>query len=484
MFMGEVKQNIATLTVSNLTIGLIEFVFNLYLSRILGAEGLGLLSLVAPINCLFLSFMTEGLVVTVSKISDRHAHFRDYVAMDRTIKIATAFSFLWSLLLAGVVFACADFIASRFLGDPTLRYPILSTCPLMLLMSISNIVKGHFLGLAKIRIPALINISEKLLRFPILYCLIRLLLNQTGLPPVTLVYLCYAIGELQSVVFLLIYYRATKAKARGGARSQGILHEEAVSGEVRRVENGRSFAKDEGARACRNFAKDGSRFSEYKSVLFPLIRGAAPICLTQCVFEFVNAFSSVIVKSRLCAIGYSMSEALSLLGMYKGMVFPLAEYPMILIGSVCSIVVPKISTMMAAKKERFAGRLLRKALFLALMIGLVTCGVFLLFASDMGAFFYKRQDLTLMIRLAGACAPLLFVTATTTSLLIGMGREAQSFRNCLFQQLLLLIFLLIFTGIPALNIYGYLLSIALSNSVLLVKNLRCLKDCTTKYGEG
>ena len=48
-------------------IGLIEFIFNMYLSRIFGAEGLGLLSLVSPINCLFLSFMTEGLVVTISK---------------------------------------------------------------------------------------------------------------------------------------------------------------------------------------------------------------------------------------------------------------------------------------------------------------------------------------------------------------------------------------------------------------------------------
>ena len=75
MTFGKVKQNIMVLAVSNLIIGLIEFIFNIYLTRILGAEGLGLLSLIAPINCLFLSFMTEGIVVTMSKISAKNQHF-------------------------------------------------------------------------------------------------------------------------------------------------------------------------------------------------------------------------------------------------------------------------------------------------------------------------------------------------------------------------------------------------------------------------
>ncbi|MFR7990843.1 MAG: oligosaccharide flippase family protein [Anaerovoracaceae bacterium] len=435
MSFGKVKQNIVVLTASNLIIGLIEFVFNMYLSRILGAEGLGLLSLVAPINSLFLSFMTEGLVVTISKMSARYQHYQDYAAMDGMIKISTAFSFLWSVLLSGLVWLTAGPIASGFLGDPSLRYPILSVCPLMILMSISNIVKGHFLGLAKIKIPSAINISEKILRFPILYTLIRFCLNHTDFPPVTLVYLCYAIGEMQSVLLLMIYYKKTLPKSPPQPISLQTV----------------------------------------KNTLLPLIRGAAPICLTQCLLESVNAFSSVIVKSRLCSIGYSAAESLSLLGKYKGMVFPLMNYPMILVSSTCSIVVPKVATMMTAGKGRFADRLLLRCLLVAFVIGLFTGAVFWIFADEMGVFFYKQEDLALMIRLSGICSPLLYVTAATTSLLISIGQEAQSFRNSLFQQLLLLIFLILFTGIPALNIYGYIAAAALSNAVLLVQNLYFLK---------
>ena len=67
MAFGTVKQSIAALTLANLMIGLVEFVFNMYLSRILGAEGLGMLHLVTPINCLFLSFMETLTSATSSK---------------------------------------------------------------------------------------------------------------------------------------------------------------------------------------------------------------------------------------------------------------------------------------------------------------------------------------------------------------------------------------------------------------------------------
>lgn len=435
MFFGKVKQNIMVLTISNLVIGLIEFVFNMYLSRILGAEGLGVLSLVSPINALFLSFMTEGLVVTISKISAKHQHDGNYSAMASNIRISTCFSFFWSLCLTGLVWITATPLATWFLGDSNLVYPILATCPLMLLMSISNIVKGHFLGLAKIKIPAMINISEKLLRFPILYCLIRFFLGAGNFHPVTLVYLCYAIGEMQSVLFLLIYYKKTKPAA----------------------------------------PRIPVTPKEISRTLKPLVLGATPICLTQCLLEFVNAFSSVIVKSRLCSIGYTATESLALLGKYKGMVFPLMNYPMILVGSACSIVVPRIATMVSSGKSHFARRLIKRSLLLAFTIGCITCMVFWSFAEDMGVFFYGREDLGPMIRLAGVCSPLLYITATTTSLLISIGKEAQSFRNSLLQQLLLLIFLILFTGVPKLNIYGYILAIALSNTVLLLQNLYALR---------
>ena len=443
MTLGIIKRNILALTFANLCIGLVEFLFSLYLSRILGAEGLGMLHLVTPINCLFLSFMTEGLVTTTSKISVAHYAGGRLDLMDRSIKVFTAFSFLWALVLVVVVFLTARPLAVYFLGEPGLYYPILSTCPLMLLMSVSNIVKGHFLGLARIKVPAVINVTEKLLRFPILYLLIRFCLNRISVPPVTFVYLCYGIGEIHSVFWLIVYYRWDRRRlTRGVTTSQwGKLQ----SGEIRRM-------------------------------LKPLIMGAAPICSTQCLLELSGAFASVAVKSRLCAAGFSSAEALGLFGKYRGMVFPLMAYPMILIGSICSIIVPQVSTLLENGKSGAAARLMRRCLMAAFVVGLATSLVFFLTADELGNLFYKRDDLGMMIRLSGFCAPVLDVAAVSTSLLIAVGREGQSFRNALLQQLLLLIFIILLVGVPMVNIYGYIFSFALSNMVLVILNLYFLKE--------
>ena len=443
MTIGTVKRNILSLTVANLCIGLVEFVFSLYLSRVLGAEGLGMLHLVTPINCLFLSFMTEGLVTTTSKISAAHYAGGRLDLMARSIKVFTAFSFLWALVLVAVVFLTARPLAAYFLGEPALYYPILSTCPLMLLMSVSNIVKGHFLGLARIKIPAIINITEKLLRFPILYVLIRFCLNRISVPPVTFVYLCYGIGEIHSVFWLIVYYRwDIKRLARGsGSQQQNNLRRGSIG-----------------------------------QMLKPLIWGAVPICSTQCLLELSGAFASVAVKARLCAAGFSSVEALALFGKYRGMVFPLMAYPMILVGSICSIIVPQVSTLLEQGKASAAARLMRRCLLAALMVGVLTAVVFGVAADELGDFFYKRDDLGVMIRLSGLCAPVLDVAAVSTSLLIAVGREGQSFRNALMQQLLLLISIILLVGLPVLHIYGYIISFALSNTVLVILNIYFLKE--------
>ena len=435
--LGQIKKGILALTIANLIIGLVEFFFSLYLSRVLGAEGLGMLHLVTPINCLFLSFMTEGLVTTISKMSASLFAASQISQMHQTVKNSMVFSFFWSIFLVGIVILTAKPIAVYFLREPSLYFPILSTCPLMILMSISNIIKGHFLGLARVHIPSLINITEKLLRFPILYCLIRFLLYQTSFPTITLVYLCYAIGEIHSVFWLVIYYRWTK-------RNTKVLPND----------------------------------SPPWAYLKPFISSAAPICMTQCLFELVNAFSSIVVKSRLCDIGYSNIEALELLGKYKGMASPLIGYPMIFIGSICAIVIPQVATLLETKKTDGANRLIRRALIAALLTGFVTALLFWFLGDTMGNLFYKRDDLGTMIQFLGLCAPLLYVTITSTNLLIGIGEEGRSFQNCLLQQLYLLIFLLTFVGIPALNIYGYIVAIVLSQLLLLMMNLSLLKKYT------
>ena len=428
---SKLKIDVFILIISNLLIGFIDFIFNIYCSKILGPEGMGLLSMVSPINCIFMSFITEGVIVTLSKIISHLKYHQRQSEMLATVKITAIANFLWGLLLSVILFFSAKRISIHFLGDISLSYPIMASCPLILLMSISNILKGYFLGINKIKVPAFINIAEKLFRYPVFYTLIVLLLNKTNFPSITIVYICYSIGEMLSVILLWIYYLKLKP----------------VSVEY------------------------SINLDETRKTLKKLVKGAVPLCLTNCLLDFTNALSSILVKSRLMHIGYSYYESIGFLGKYKGMVFPIMYYPMIIIGSITSVIIPRMSTIISLGNEAYAKLLIKKVLYISLLIGIITMILYCTFAEEIGFFLYKRTDLNYMIKLTGLLSPLLYTSSSSSSILISMGKERISFRNSFLQQGTLLIGLFIFTSIPAINIYGYVLALFLSNAVLLSLNL-------------
>ena len=62
-------KNSFLLTASNITTGIIGFIFSIYLSKVIGPEGMGLYNLVMPIYNLFICVMTAGVAASISQIS-------------------------------------------------------------------------------------------------------------------------------------------------------------------------------------------------------------------------------------------------------------------------------------------------------------------------------------------------------------------------------------------------------------------------------
>lgn len=458
---SKLKIDMVVLVCSNLLIGLLDFTFNLYCSEIYGPEGLGLMSLVGPVYCVFLSFITECIVITVSKMISRLNYYGNYEEMSATAKVATLANLLWGTFVAFVMFASAGLIAQFFLKDINLAFPIRATCPLTILMSVSNVLKGYFLGRNKIKIPAFINMAEKLFRFPVLYLLIKLFLNQTAFHPISLVYFCYSIGEALSVLLLLLY-----------AKLSNPCHTRKVLG---RKENPAKAGVGSGVRF--NGSGKTPISSEFaKQTIKEIVRRAIPLCLTNCLLEFSGALCSVIVKSGLISIGFTYKHALASLGKFRGMVLPLMSYPMIIISSMVMIMVPRLSTIITTGNRDYARKLIIKVMGIALFIGLVTGIIFLIYGDALGVAIYGRDDLGLMISFSAILVPVMYMAATSNSILISMGEEKISFRNSLLQQIILLVSLRFFTAIKYINIYGYIIGMFICYVFQFVINLKDIRS--------
>ena len=80
-------KNTIVLTASNVTVGILGFIFSIYLSKILGAEGMALYSLVMPVYNLFIALMTAGIIAAISKVSAIYSSENDYGNLFKTIKL-------------------------------------------------------------------------------------------------------------------------------------------------------------------------------------------------------------------------------------------------------------------------------------------------------------------------------------------------------------------------------------------------------------
>lgn len=147
------------LTASNISTGLLGFIFSIYLSKLIGAEGIGLYGIIMPIYNLFICLMTAGIIAAISKLSAIYTSNGETNNLFKTIDSVAIFNIIWSLFIGVFVFFLAPYISRYGVKDLRTLNAIRVTCPAMVFISLSNILKGYFYGTSKITAPALIDNS-------------------------------------------------------------------------------------------------------------------------------------------------------------------------------------------------------------------------------------------------------------------------------------------------------------------------------------
>ena len=192
------------LTASNITTGILGFIFSMYLGNIAGPEGLAIYGLVMPVYNLFICLMTAGIIAAISQRSAIYEANGEYNNLFKTIRSVAFFNIIWAIVIGIIVFFLAPYISKYGIKDPRTLNAIRVTCPAMVFIALSNILKGFFYGTSKITVPAIIDISEKAMRIITITLLIYMFKAQTLTSIVTLAFVSLAIGELQSLLLLYI----------------------------------------------------------------------------------------------------------------------------------------------------------------------------------------------------------------------------------------------------------------------------------------
>lgn len=425
------------LSSSNILTGVLGFVFSIILSKELGAEALGLYGLLMPIYNLFICLMCGGILTSVSRLTAIYFDNKYFNKAKLTIKVSTLFTLLWSLIIATIVYTLSPIIAKLIIKDMRIITAIKIICPAMILISISNILKGYFYGTSKINIPSIIDILEKFMRIIILIAVIKLLNLKTVQSTVTAAYASICIGEFLSYVFLYSYYKKVKVK----------------------IEDNITL----------NISK--------RSLLKDMIKIAFPLCINGLITTFLSTLTTLIIPRRLLKAGFNYSQSLSLMGKFNGMALNIVMFPIIIISSISTLLIPDLSKSMSKNKINTAEKRIREVIKISFILGLATMVVCFVIPDELSYMFFKRKDLGSYIWFASLITPMFFMSLTTYSILNGLGKQNKILLNSLVCSIVEITIIYILTGFSKINIYSYAIALMIDSILAVILNLREIKKC-------
>ncbi len=385
------------LTATGLFSQVVGFLYRIALSRLIGAETVGLYQLVMPVYSMLMSMTAVGLTVAVSTLSARQYALGDTGGVRFTLRRALGCFALVALPLGAVVALASDPISVYLIGDARTRLGIMLLVPCVLLTGVENLHKHCFYGIGRVRPPAAVETAEQLIRAGAVIGLLVLLLPRTGEETVGIIVLGMVLCEIFSAVTLtLLFQRHWRREPPGPA------------GE--RVTRRQMFAI------------------------------ALPVGGTSLLGTLLGSANAVLIPSRLVAGGAAASEAMASFGVLCGMTLPLLALPTGFIGALCLVMVPDLARRTAKGDRRAAGSFLDRVMTATSLLIAPAMALLTVVGPTVGRVLFREQEV------GGYMLPLAVGTllgcyqSVLSGALNGLGLQSRAARNAIVSDVVQLAF--------------------------------------------
>ena len=363
------------------------FALRLYVSRMLGAEALGVMELASGVHMLALTPAAAGLPQAVSRLT---AKAKDQRQRERVLYAGRRLALALGLMLTPIYLILSPFLA-KWMGDERALPALLLFAPCMLTVGLSSVYDGYFFGQGRALPPAISEGAEQVVRL-------------------------LAVAALAGLVPLVTpaYRAALPAFASSLGEMAGLLVVLPLAGRIA------SFRDDPMEKNTRK----------------ALLRLSLPLLLNRLVHTGLRSVCNAVIPLRLIAGGLDKAEAMSRLGMLGGMVMPLMFLPCMASGALSAVGGPAVARCGGRKAE---SRLIRRLLLSAAAVGAACAGGLYVLSPYIARWVYRLPELTPLLQNACPLAVILPAQQMAGGLMTGLGLQRRSLRASLLGSAVLLL---------------------------------------------
>lgn len=423
-------------TIGSVTTRLVGMWMMIYISNMIGPEGVGLYQLTMTIYMMAYMIASAGIITSVSKlVAEEISRGWGY----RARKVMNTFfiiSIVASTVISGIVFIYAEPISVTVIKDARIIMGLRVLSLSIPFMTLSACFKGYFYAIKKVSKPASADVFEQIIK------LILVVYFLQAMAPRGVDYACAAIGigitlgEICSFTYMFILYLLDKEK----------------------------------------YVDRGKRTEIRDSILMKILKILLPISLTAYLGSVFMLLENTLIPEGLRRSGLTPEGAMSIYGMIKGMVFPILFFPSALLSACSTILTPEIARAKSLKyNERIivtSGRMIHFTMILAMLV----VSIFSNYGKEMGLIIYDNIQVGRLLEILVLMTPFMYMETVIDGILKGLGEQ----NSCLKYRIIDSIFRvsLIYWLIPMKGIAALIAITLVSNVLTSALNLNRLIHVT------
>lgn len=416
-----------------------QLMLGAFVARALGAEGIGINTLIMTVYSFALTLATSGITLTVTRlVAEAQGQGREHTS-GGLIRGA----FLYALFF-GSLSALLLLLLARPLGLSVISSPISVRALVILSLSlvpsaISAVVAGYFTAVRRVTLNAITTVASQLLRIGLT---LVFLTQGGGIDPILGISLGLALSELAAALIAL----------------PELLVDRLLNAQRRRNTTAPTNEK---------------RRPFKRATVRPIAKMALPLAISAYLRSALLTIEHNLIPRRLERHGQTRAEALSDYGHLHGMALPLILYPMTPLSSFAGLLVPEFAEAKGADSSAKMRSLATRALNTTLGYAVGVAVLILLFSSPLGTVVYDSTEAGRFIAVLAPVIPIMYLDHVADSILKGIGEHVYSMWVNIADAILSVA--LVYLLLPRMGILGYaavILGMEAFNFILSVARLR------------
>ncbi len=399
-----------------------SLILNIFVSRMLGTENLGLMSLIYTFFGFAMIISNGNIFVSTSRFVAEECG-KAKGNPEKIFRYALIFSLILSFSVSAAVFLFAEPVGMKFIHNKSCVKAIRVLAVSLPLAASGSCMKGYFHAYRMVVIPALGDAIEFLIKSCIIAVSAGILIQRGILSIYSAIAISIICGEAVSFLFLsfsMIRHR----KPRSQNKTSGFL--------------------------------------KYIIAIIPVILNSYIPCI-------LSTANDALVPVTLKQSGCSTPEALSWYGIFEAVVLPVLFFPSMFLSCLSVILIPEIS------KQRTNGNTLKNLDLISSVIGktimysVFVVSILIIYGNDIGMLISREPFSGKMIMILSPVIPFIYLEIVLEGIIKGMGRHSFSSVNYLAEYIIRISTLLIF--VPVIGFYGIAVSYYMSNIICNISRI-------------